>query len=269
MNQQIREARIVAGATDLGVVHNKGKIYLDQVIALYRITDLPKYHQTEAGMFIPATMTLSDFEKNCSRYYPELNRLLKIFASPQIKNQGTLMGNLMNGSPIGDTLPPLLVLNAELHLHSPTGLRKVPLTTFYKGYKIMDIQPDEIALGVLIPKLDSSWVFKSYKVSVRKDLDISAVTFSAAFNVDGKNIKQVRIALGGVGPTVIRLTSLEDDLIGKEFSEKTLHEAGRNAKNLIKPISDLRASEGYRLKVVENLFQKFFHEIQFEENVCL
>ncbi len=263
------QARIVAGATDLGVVHNKGKAYLDQALVLQRIPELAKIERTPDGLWVGAQVTLTQLENATTQSHPELSRLLHIFASPQIKNQGTLVGNLLNGSPIGDSIPGLLVLNAELHFVSSTGLRKVPLTQFYKGYKDFNLQPDEIATGVLIPALDPKWITKFYKVSLRKDLDISAVTFAGVFKVENNIIQEARIALGGVGPTVTRLTPLESELKGKPFTEDVIAQAGKTARGMIKPLSDLRASEAYRLQLVENLFHKFFAECKTQEPICL
>lgn len=253
-------ARIVAGATDLGVLANKGKLSLDQVLILQNIPDLQGTKETPDGLWIGAQTSLSQFEDLIVHRYPELSRLLRVFASPQIKNQGTLLGNILNGSPIGDSIPGLLVLNTVLHLQSQGAERQIPLTEFYKGYKVLDLRPDEIATGITIPLLDRSWKIKFYKVSLRKDLDISAVTFAAAVQVQDDHIVSARFALGGVGPIVTRLPTIEKDLIGKEFSEANLATAGRQARNIIKPLTDLRASENYRKQVVENLFSKFFFE---------
>lgn len=260
--------RVVAGATDLGVLHNKGKSFLDQALVLQRIPEMAQRKHSPQGLWIGAQTTLTEFESLCADGYPEFSRLLRVFASPQIKNQGTLLGNVLNGSPIGDSLPPLLVLNAELHLASKKGTRVVPINSFYKGYKTFDMQPDELATGLFIPALGADWKSKFYKVSLRKDLDISAVTFAGAFKVENGKIAEARIALGGVGPTATRLPALEDDLRGQDFNGDVLKQAGKKARLLIKPLSDLRASEAYRLQVVENLFQKFFLENVNEEELC-
>ncbi|WP_374074677.1 xanthine dehydrogenase small subunit [Bdellovibrio bacteriovorus] len=263
------QVRIVSGATDLGVLHNKGKSFLDQVLVVNRIPDMGKMESTEKGLWVGAKVSLTEFENFAEESHPELSRLMRIFASPQIKNQGTLLGNVLNGSPIGDSIPGLLALNAEVHLLSKKGARVVPLTSFYKAYKSFDLLPEEIATGILIPHLQDSWRFKFYKVSLRKDLDISAVTFAAALRMDDDNILEARIALGGVGPTVVRLADIEKDLTGSKFSEQLFKTAGKNARKHIKPISDLRATEDYRLNVAENLFHKCFVELREERAVCL
>ncbi len=262
------KTRLVAGATDLGVLHNKGRSYLDSVLVLNRITELSQMSHSEKGTWIGARVSLTAFENFIADKHPEFERLIRIFASPQIKNQGTLLGNVMNGSPIGDTLPALLALNASVELASVAGTRVVPLTSFYLGYKVFDIRPDEIATGLLIPPLVGNWQTKLFKVSVRKDLDISAVTFAGAFRIENGTIQEARLAMGGVGPTVIRLPDLEKDLAGKSFTERTFAEAGAKVTQFITPISDLRASNDYRNKVAENLFSKCYFELQ-EDMQCL
>lgn len=257
--------RIVAGATDLGVLHNKGKSFLDQVLVLNRIPELAGLKATDQGLWVGARTSLTDFENFSEDSFPEISRLMRVFASPQIKNQGTLLGNVLNGSPIGDSLPGLLALNAEVHLQSVQGTRVVPLTSFYKAYKTFDIKPDEIATGLFIPNLSKSWKTKFYKVSLRKDLDISAVTFAAALRIENENILEARVALGGVGPTVVRLSEIEADLQGQQFTEALFKTVGKKAQQQIKPISDLRATDNYRLKVAENLFHKCYVELTAEQ----
>lgn len=261
-------SRVVAGATDLGVLHNKGKSFLDSVMVLSKIEGVDTIKETSEGIWIGACVTLSQFEEFLETQIPEMSRLMRIFASPQIKNQGTVLGNVMNGSPIGDSIPGLMALDANLYLRSQKGLRTVPLTQFYKAYKVFDLSPDEVAEGLMIPKLDANWRTKFFKVSLRKDLDISAVTFAAALRIESGTIKEARIAMGGVGPTVQRLSELEADLKGQRFEEVLFKEVGKKVRTLIKPISDLRASEEYRLQVAENLFRKCHFELQQELSAC-
>lgn len=256
--------RIVSGATDLGVLHNKGKQFLDEALVLNRIPMLSEVQRRRDGLWIGSMVDLSRVEAEVRTEVPELGRLLRIFASPQIKHQGTLVGNILNGSPIGDTIPGLMVLEAKLCLVSASGERWVNLVEFYKGYKQMDIRPEEICTGILVPKLAQEWAVRFFKVSLRKDLDISAVTFAGMFRIDGSRISEARLALGGVGPTVVRLLEVEKQLVGQEFTEASFATAGETAIAKISPISDLRASADYRRAVTKNLFTKCYHEIQNE-----
>ena len=189
---------------------------------------------------------------------------MRIFASPQIKNKGTLVGNIANASPIADTLPFLFVAEAELELTSAQGQRRVNINQFYKGYKQLDLEPHELISHVLIPIPDRADLIRLYKVSNRKDLDISTFTAAIRLALDGeRQIQRARLAFGGVGPVVLRLPQTEAFLQGKTLSEATFLEAGKLAQQEIAPISDVRASADYRLEVAKNILAKFYYE--FEE----
>jgi xanthine dehydrogenase small subunit len=261
-------SRIIAGATDIGVLVNKAKTSLQEILVLNKVSELHKIENTPTGVFIGAQVSLTDVEEFVRTSHPELKRLLHIFASPQIKNQGTLLGNILNGSPIGDSIPALMALDAEIQFASNNGTRKVALKSYYKGYKVFDKTDDEIATGILIPALKGEYLSRFFKVSLRKDLDISAVTFAAVLKVQDGTLAEARIAMGGVGPCVIRLPQVEQLLVGKAFNEKTFADAGVLAASLITPISDLRASREYRQLVTENLFKKCFHELSVETPVA-
>lgn len=254
--------RIVAGATDLGVVVNKGKSSFNDVLILNQIAELKKIEQRSDSVFIGAQVTLTQLENFMKQSHPEFKRLLHIFASPQIKNQATLLGNILNGSPIGDSIPSLMALDAEIEFASSKGSRRVALKSFYKAYKVFDKNEDEIAIGLHLPLLSSDWVSKFFKVSMRKDLDISAVTFAAVMKVDQGKIAEARLAMGGIGPCVIRLPAVEQSLRGQDFNMQTFTQAGEQALAMITPISDLRASEEYRRLVTVNLFKKCYHELE-------
>ncbi|WP_413581329.1 xanthine dehydrogenase small subunit [Bdellovibrio sp. HCB288] len=258
--------RLVAGATDLGVLINKAKTSLQEIMVLNKIPGTQNVSGSASGILIGAMATLTDVENFVKSDHPELKRLLHIFASPQIKNQGTLLGNILNGSPIGDSIPPLMTLDAEIQFQSVRGARSVKLSEYYKAYKVFDKAEDEIATGLFVPALVGNYVHRYFKVSLRKDLDISAVTFAAVLKLDGGTITEARISMGGVGPTVVRMPQVESLLTGHSFSEKTFTAAGSLASSLIKPLSDLRASSEYRHLVTENLFKKCFHEMDTEMN---
>ncbi|WP_413587414.1 xanthine dehydrogenase small subunit [Bdellovibrio sp. HCB274] len=266
-------ARLVAGATDLGVLINKAKTSLQEILVLSKIPGVHSVSGSASGMLIGAMATLTEVENFVRTAHPELKRLLHIFASPQIKNQGTLLGNILNGSPIGDSIPPLMALDAEIQFQSVRGARSVKLKDYYKAYKVFDKADDEVATGLFVPALAKNFVHRYFKVSLRKDLDISAVTFAAVLKVENKIITEARICMGGVGPTVVRMPQVEDLMTGQFFSEHTFTAAGSLASSLIKPLSDLRASAEYRHLVTENLFKKCFHELETEvlssvEAVC-
>ena len=141
------------------------------------------------------------------------------------------------------------------------GTREVVLSKFYLGYKKLDLELDEIVTAIKIPRLLTKQGLRLYKVSMRKDLDISAVTFAGVIEIENKKIKALRLALGGVAATVVRLDSLEKKYIGADFSETTFKSMVTELPTLVSPLSDLRASKEYRMKLCQNYFMKFFHEI--------
>lgn len=255
--------RLIGGSTDVGVVVNKGKLQTPKAMSLYHISELSRIIRDENYLIIGANVTLSQFESYIEKEYPEMAGILHIFASPQIKNQATLIGNVVNASPIADTIPFLMVSDALVTLQSVKGIREIALPQFYQGYKKLDLLPNEIVTNIKIPHLKSNEKTILYKVSMRKDLDISAVTFAARIELDDqtKKMTNVKLALGGVAATVLRLPVIESQLDGKIFDSALFDKAALDLPSLISPLSDLRASKEYRLKVAQNFLKKFALEI--------
>jgi xanthine dehydrogenase small subunit len=258
------DIRLVAGSTDIGVVVNKGKLSTPKTMALYHIDELRKISHDEKFITVGATVTLTEFEEYIESHFPEMAKLLHIFASPQIKNQATLIGNVVNASPIADTIPFLMVSDAIVELQNTKGSRDIILKDFYVGYKKLNMDTSEIVTRIKIPVLAKNEVTRLYKVSMRKDLDISAVTFAARVALDGKKMTSVRLALGGVAATVARLSDIESKLTGMDFSEKVFIDAAETLNQYVRPLSDLRASSEYRMLVSKNYFKKFAKEISIE-----
>ena len=248
---------IVQGGTDVGVWVNKRNYAAPAMLSLAKIASLNELREEDGVIVAGANTTLADFETFIADRIPELARILAIFGSPQIKNAGTLVGNIANGSPIGDTLPYLFVAGAVLELNN--GARTVPIDRFYLGYRKFDLQPDEIITRVRIGIVRDT--LKLYKVSRRKDLDISAFTAAIRLAMTGDRIDRAGIAYGGVAPTVIRLPRTEAFLTGKSATLETFEHAGRIARDEIKPISDVRGSADYRLQLAENIMSKFWYDI--------
>ena len=261
LKSQHHDLRLIGGSTDVGVVVNKGRLVTPKAMALYHIDELKKITHDHNQIVVGATVTLTEFEEYIETFIPEMKNMLHIFASPQIKNQATLVGNVVNASPIADTIPFLLVSDAVVVLQSVKGTREVVLSKFYLGYKKLDLELDEIVTAIKIPRLLTKQGLRLYKVSMRKDLDISAVTFAGVIEIENKKIKALRLALGGVAATVVRLDSLEKKYIGADFSETTFKSMVTELPTLVSPLSDLRASKEYRMKLCQNYFMKFFHEI--------
>lgn len=250
----------VAGCTDLGVVANKGKRDFSSVLFLGGINDFDRIHRQEKGIVVGGGVPLQDFEDFCKTDNPEYARFLAWFGSPPIKHAGTLGGNIANGSPIGDTLPALMVLDAEVELVGSQGARRVNMNAFYTGYRKSVMSNHELISCVFIPRLAPSVLFRLHKVSQRKDLDISTVSAAYWVRVEQQVIVEARIALGGVGATILRLPRTEAFLRGKSHSQEIWKEAGEEALGEIAPISDVRGSDLYRRQLVRLGMIRFWHQ---------
>tara|TARA_Y100000768_G_scaffold388927_1_gene388826 strand:+ start:14484 stop:15866 length:1383 start_codon:yes stop_codon:yes gene_type:complete len=259
------EVKMISGATDLGVVTNKGKLKLNKTLSLNNIENLYQVEKSDHFYTIGAKVNLTELEKKLSSDFPEFARLLHIFASPQIKNAATLVGNLVNASPIADTIPFLMVSGAKVRLQSQKGLREVEIKSFFKGgYKELDLRDDEIVTAVIIPRTQDE--YKLYKVSVRKDLDISVVTFAAGYKLQNNQFESLRLALGGVGPIVITPKKLEQNALGKNLGPKLFQYLAQEVEHEITPMTDHRGSDQFRYQLARNLMIKFGDEILKELN---
>lgn len=261
-----KSPRLAGGATDLGVVYNKGKLKLDEVMSLSNIESLYSVEETPTHLLIGARASLDEVERKTAKVFPEFSRNLHIFASPQIKNSASLVGNLMNASPIADTIPFLRVAEAEVVLRSSAGERTLNVNTFIKGgYKELDIRPDEIMTQIRLPKTKHE--FKLYKISSRKDLDISTVTMAVRYRLNNNVLEEFSLALGGVGPVVLRMNQIEAKAQGQYFNQALFKRLATEVKNTIKPLSDVRGSTDFRLTLCHNLMLKFCDEVMRENNI--
>jgi len=255
-------AVIVQGATDVGVWHNKRGFRPDAILNLSRIPELSSL-TVEAGQLIAgANVTLGRIEPLLRERVPELYDIFLLFGAPQIKNAATLAGNIANASPIADTLPFLYVMDAQLELTGTRGSRSTPISSFYLGYKKLDLRTDEIISRISVPLPAAGDMIKLYKVSKRKNLDISTVTAAFRIEFSRSRVQSAKIAVGGVGPTVIRLSAVEAFLRSKDFGLKTLRAAGEMARREIAPITDVRGSAEFRSQLIENLFSKLYYDLQ-------
>ncbi len=254
-------ATLVAGATDLGVQHNHGKFSPTDILFTQGVAELDQLEVVDNELVIGATVSWSRIEAFVREQVPEYHQILTRFGSPQVRHAGTLIGNLANASPIADSIPFHYVAGSTIELASVGGRREVPIEQFYLGYKQLDLRPDEVIVSVRTPLPTSNEHLKLYKISKRRDMDISTVTAAFWFELDDQTILSARIATGGVGPTIARLPKAEASLARKPFSLDALQTAGRLARDEITPISDVRGSATYRLQLVENLFAKCFHDL--------
>ena len=255
-------ATIVQGGTDVGVWVNKRNFAASALLSLAKIAELDAIVADDAQIAVGANASLTALEAAVRERIPELHGILKIFGSPQIRNAGTLVGNIANGSPIADTLPYLFVAGAELEIAGRSSRRRVPVERFYRGYKTFDLEPDEIITRVFVPTVTSrkDRVLRLYKVSRRTDLDISAFTAAILLRIDGERIAGARVAYGGVAPVVMRMPRLEAFLTGTPGELETFEAAGAVARGEVSPISDVRGSREYRLQLCENILPKFYFD---------
>ena len=256
---------VVSGATDIGVQQNKGRIYPEAILCLAKLKELEGVSVADGVMEAGARATWTEVEALVRKMVPPFSDVLRRFGSPQIRNVGTIGGNVINASPIADSLPFLYVTESEFVLTGLKGERRVPVHQFYKGYKKLDLAPDELLTRVRTPLPAAGEKLRLYKISRRRDLDISTFTAAVLMATEGELITRVRLAFGGVGPTVLRLRRTEEFLTGQPLSEDVMLAAGEIARTEITPISDVRGSADYRFKLAENILMKFYHEIAATE----
>jgi xanthine dehydrogenase small subunit len=252
---------IVSGGTDLGVQVNKGVREISTVLSTSALAELRELRVSNDEILAGANLSIAELATAATNALPEYAALMTRFGSPQIKNAATLGGNIANGSPIGDSLPALFVLDAQIELSGVEGSRRVNINDFYTGYKKTVASADELISRVRIPRLGSGEVLKLFKVSKRQDLDIS--TFGAAIwlKLSGPSIQDVRIAYSGVAPTIVRLPRTEAHLTGRAISAETFESAGEVALAEISPISDVRGSAEYRNMLAANILRKLFYDL--------
>ena len=251
---------IVQGATDFGVWRTKRGFVPEAVMVLDGIPGLGDVRLDGGQLHVGGRVTLAQFESAVRELVPSMAGIMDRFGSPQIKNAGTVAGNIANASPIADTLPFLFVTGATLELSGLSGTRTLPIKDFYLGYKKLDLRPDELITRISVPLPSDSETLRLYKVSKRSHLDISSFTAAMLMRRTDGRIDSMRIAYGGVAPVVLRLPKTEEFLAGKPVNLDTFTAAGEIARGEIAPISDVRGSREFRLQLAENMLQRFYYE---------
>ena len=259
------EARLLAGGTDLALEVTQFHRELPVMIYVGHIEDMKRIEVTDKAIEIGAAAALSDCYEALSTEYPDFGELLHRFASLQIRNQGTLGGNIGNASPIGDAPPLLIALGAQIALRQGNTRRILPLQDYFLDYKVTARQEAEFIEKIIVPRKQANQAFRAYKVSKRLDDDISAVC--AAFNlsiVDGV-VTDARIAFGGMAAIPKRASACEAALVGSAWYPGVIERACEALGEDFTPLSDFRASKEYRLLTAQNLLRKFFLEQQSPE----
>jgi xanthine dehydrogenase small subunit len=260
-------AKVVAGGTDVGVQFNKRMIAPEKFLCLNRLLNFQGVHympsaiNSDGEVYCGAGARWTDVEVVVRPYVPQFADIISIFGSPQIRNVGTVGGNLVNASPIADSIPFLMVMDAELTIAGPgRGVRTLNIDEFYLGYRRTALKPGELLSSLIFLLPTEHQQLSLYKVSRRRDLDISTFTAALLLTIENETIQEARIALGAVGPTVQRARKTEVFLRGKPFSESVMQAAGELAVAEVTPISDVRGSADFRWQLTRNVFLKFFHE---------
>ncbi|TFW01457.1 xanthine dehydrogenase small subunit [Oxalobacteraceae bacterium OM1] len=254
------QATLLSGSTDVGLWVTKQMRDLGDVIYLNQVQELRRIEERDGMLEIGAAVPLEDaYSAACERFL-ELSELRQRFASLPIRNAGTLVGNVANGSPIGDSAPWLIALGARIVLRSAAGTREMPLEEFYLDYQKKDLRSGEFVEAVRIPARAAGLQFRTYKLAKRFDQDISAVCAAFAITLDGDTIREARIAFGGMAATSRRAPQTEAALVGQAWSEATLQNAMAALAKDYTPLTDMRASSAYRMKAAQNLLRRFWYE---------
>ena len=250
----------LAGGTDLNVQIKNGTISEGKIIYINHIDEFKGIKKDSENIEIGALSTFDEIinSKLIKSEISFLSESLRYFASPLIRTIATIGGNIANASPTNDVTPPLLVLNASLKLISLNGERIIPLSNFYKGYKIIDLRNDEIIKSIIIPKIDMSEYLTFYeKIGSRKTLTISKATMTGLMKKENKKIADIKLAVGSLNEFPRRLSKLENYLSGIIIDDISSQKIAEILKSEISPISDLRSDKDYRFQVCLNLIIDF------------
>ncbi|MBT6273218.1 MAG: xanthine dehydrogenase small subunit [Chromatiales bacterium] len=250
------QALLLAGGTDVGLWVTKLAKDLPSIIYLGEVAELRAIRVDANHLELGAGVTLTRAMEPLSQHFPQLTELLRRYASPPIRNVATLGGNIANASPIGDSMPALLALDAQLVLRLDDVTREVALDDFYTGYQQTQLRAGEFIQSIRVPLLGSHQHMAVYKVSKRFDQDISAVCVAFCVSLNNGVITHVRLAFGGVAAVPLRAKKAEQVMLGQPFGEECIHEAMGALRDSLTPLSDLRASSAYRMQVSCNLLWK-------------
>jgi xanthine dehydrogenase small subunit len=252
------DAVILAGGTDVGLWVTKHLRDLPKIIYIGDVAELTHISGADGGLRIGAAVPLSAAWSALVAAHPLLAGQARRFASPPVQNSGTLCGNLANGSPIGDSMPALIALNAHIELRKGNRTRSVPLEQFYVGYQKKDLGPGEFVTAVTVPAADPALMFASYKLAKRFEQDISAICTAFAVTTRDDVVVDARLAFGGMAAIPKRAVNAESELVGRSWTLETVEAAIRALAEDFDPLTDLRATKGYRLQAAGGLLRRFY-----------
>ncbi|MFW6077233.1 MAG: xanthine dehydrogenase small subunit [Hyphomicrobiales bacterium] len=256
------DATLVAGATDVGLWVTKQLRDLPKIIHVGRVAGFDGIEDQPDALVIGAGATYAQAEAKLAAIDPDIAELLRRLGSKQVRASGTIGGNIANASPVGDTPPVLIALDATIDLNCGGEIRAVPLDSFFIAYGKQDRQAGEFVQSVRVPKLAANQHLRCYKISKRFDQDISAVLAAFRFTVENGTVTAARIAFGGMAATPKRGLATEAALAGARLGdEASWAEAVAALERDFAPISDLRASAGYRIETARALLRKALLEL--------
>jgi xanthine dehydrogenase small subunit len=254
------DATILAGGTDVGLWVTKQQRVLPTVVSLNDCADLKAIEDLGDSVRVGAGVRYADAYPALAELHPEFGELLRRLGGLQVRNLGTVCGNLANGSPIGDMPPALIAAGATLVLRKGAVRREMPLEAFFLAYGKQDRQPGEFVEAVIARKPDAGRIFKIAKLSKRFDQDISAVCMGLSVGVEAGRVTDARIAFGGMAATPKRAAACEAALTGQPWTRETVETAVAALAQDFTPIADMRASAGYRLEAAQNMVRRAFLE---------
>ena len=254
-------ALILAGGTDLIPAFRSGKLSLPQnsvLVDISKIREISYISEAEGVIRIGAGTKLSEIAGSevIAKSLPVLAETVKQMGSLQIRNMATIGGNLCNASPAADSAIPLLISNATLKVGNGQSFRSVDVSAFFTGPGQTVLQKGELLLEIKIQVPPKKSMCKFYKLGRRNAFTLSVVSVGVYMEKDGNAVKEARIAFGAVAPTPIRATEIEKYLVGKRLDSLTIEEAAGMVENIVRPITDVRASEWYRKEMARNLLKK-------------
>jgi CO/xanthine dehydrogenase FAD-binding subunit len=249
----------IAGGTEVMVQYGAGRLGARKLVSLWGLPELRRMESTEQELIIGAGCTYSDLRNHpvVAEQFPLLARAASWTGSIANQNRGTLGGNIVNASPAADSLPALLVYEAELLLLSARGQRRIPYVDFHTGYKKTRLAPDEIIYGIALQPRFAAYHAYSRKVGTRNAQAIAKLCLAGLGRASDNKIDEVRLAIGSMAVTPLRLRRTEEVLMGRAWNPALVREARQALETEVAPIDDIRSSAVYRLHVAGNLLQEF------------
>ena len=256
------QSTLLAGGTDLALSVTQNLATINKLVYLGNVKELTQIEETDTEIIIGSALPYSKFIDTLHHYYPDLGQMIERIGSKQVRNNGTLGGNIGNASPIGDMPPALIALGATMTLHVNGCERTILVEDYFVDYKKTVLKPSEFIKSVQIPKPLAGQILKVYKISKRIDDDISAVLAAFFIERQDQKITNVRIAFGGMAAIPKRAPASEAKLLGNHLTKTVVAKAKEALTADFKPMSDVRASDKYRMKVAQNLIEKCYLELQ-------